>query len=484
MIGRTAVLALALAALLGAGCSSDVAPAKRPNVLVIVLDTVRADRLSCYGHPRHTTPKIDALAAKGVRFTQFYSNSSWTLPAHASLFTGMYPVGHRATQETLILRPGPATLAEILSAEGYATWAASANPVVSRETGMARGFDEFVETYRPEHRTRYPDHPNNLAFARFLESADRQRPFFAFMNYVEAHTPYMPPPQKLSGLLTPGRPMQEVIAATRLMMQDHYLFGPLSAEQFALLNELYDAEVAFLDDLVHGLLTTLESDGRHGDTLVIITSDHGENIGDHGHFDHVFSIHNTLLWIPLIIRFPDGAHAGDVRTDTAQLLDLFPTILRLCGVDSHFRPEGRDLFAPEGRSVKATAMAEFYYPRQVLSVFPESHLRQRGERLLPYMRRLRAIQDGKTKLIWSSDGDHEFYRIADDPGELHNLAGRQEFRGAMDHWREQLASLIESHKGDLPLEPPPPVGWMMPGFEQIIGDPATRERLRSLGYID
>jgi arylsulfatase A-like enzyme len=477
------VLLLILLAL--PGCTG-----KRPlnngtNVLLVILDTVRADRFSCYGHDRPTTPKMDLIATRGVRFENFYSNSSWTLAAHASLFTGMYAAGHRATQETLKLSPEPTTLAEVLGEAGYETFGASANGVVSVNSGLGRGFDTFVEVFRREFREQVRNergHLNNIAFKRFLESSDREKPFFAFLNYIAAHAPYTPVEPHRTRLLDPGIPPERVSQATRLRMPDHYMRGKITQGDFAVLSQLYDGEINFLDTYVFDLLNLLKLDNRLGNTLIIITSDHGENIGDHGHFAHVFSIYNTLLKIPLIVVLPDGSHAGEVRHDTAQLLDLFPTIIEQCGIEHRGPPEGRDLFAKDASAVEATVMAEYYYPRQVLSVFDEDELVANAEKFIPFMRRLRAIQNGRMKLIWGSDGLRELYDVVKDSGEVADLLDRGD-HPAKDELLEQLEYLVANHHGDTPLDPPPPVGWMIPGFEGDIDDPELLEKLRSLGYI-
>jgi arylsulfatase A-like enzyme len=268
-----------------------------------------------------------------------------------------------------------------------------------------------------------------------------------------------------------------------LRMPDHYMDRSIDEEDFEVLSQLYDGEINFLDRWVLDLLDILHKDGRLDNTLVIITSDHGENIGDHDHFAHVFSIHNTLLRVPLIVLFPGQARAGEVRTDTAQLLDLFPTILSECGVSHDARPEGRPLFAPGAESVDAPTMAEYYYPRQVLSVFPDDSLLAHFERFVPYMRRLRAIQNTEVKLIWGSDGGRQLFGVGTDPGETVDLlAGDPEHPGRRE-LLEQLEFLLESHHGETPLDPAPPVGWKVAGFEDRIDDPELLKRLRSLGYV-
>lgn len=482
-------LVLVLIAILAGlpGCAGSRGPANNgTNVLLIVLDTVRADRFSCYGNARPTTPGMDLVAQNGIRFENFYSNSSWTLAAHASLFTGTYPARHRATQETLSLGTGPTTLAEILSEAGYETFGASLNGVVSIKSGLTRGFETFVEAFRREFKATIKNetgHLNNIAFKRFLEGSDRKQPFFAFLNYISAHAPYTPPEPYRSRILDGTIPEERVTRAATLRMTDHYMDGSVTEEDFSVLSQLYDGEVNFLDDHVIRLLNILKEDGRLEETLVIITSDHGENIGDHGHFAHVFNIYNTLLHIPLIVVLPHGRNAGEVRTDTAQLLDLFPTILRQCGIDYDEPPEGRDLFSNGAASVNADVMAEYYYPRQVLSVFDRDELIENLERFAPYMRRLRAVQNGEYKLIWGSDGSRRLYRIDEAPGENDDLLS-----GGRDHPMKsvmlaKLEALLEAHHGDTPIDPVPPVGWMVSGMEEEIDDPELIERLRSLGYI-
>ncbi len=477
-----------LAALAGAalgGCEHGSKPAhERTNVLLVVLDTTRADRLSCYGYPRATTPALDRLAESGVRFERAYANSSWTLDSHASMFTGLYPVGHRATQETLRLSEGPATLAEILTDAGYRTFATSANPVVCAATGLARGFERFSEAFR-EKAPADAEHPNNAAFRAFLAGAGRDRPFFAFVNFIEPHLPYSPPEPHRSRFVGDTYPADEVESAGMLGMADHYMKGPLTPRQLAVLSDLYNGEVATVDEHVGALLGILDRDGRATSTLVIVTSDHGENLGEHGHFAHVFDIHDTLVRVPLIVRFPGGgqARAGTVRRDIVTLVDLFPTILDSCAVNHESRGPGRGLFAGPARSSDDVVMAEYYYPRQVFSVLDPEALELNWEKFVPFMRRLRAVRDGSFKLIWGSSGPSELYDMTRDPEERENLLAGDHDHPARLRLEAAMQRLVALHQGEVPLEPPPPIGWMMPGFEERADDPERIERLRSLGYV-
>jgi arylsulfatase A-like enzyme len=488
MIKRLTVL-LGLAAIASGygGCAS---PRKPPhnglNVLLVVMDTARADRFSCYGNPRNVTPAIDLIAARGVRFENCLSNSSWTLPSHASMFTGQYSVGHRATQETLVMSEKPVTLAEIFTGSGYQTFGTSMNGVVSVDNGLARGFDEFFEAFKLTSRretTREKVGFNNRAFERFLTKADRARPFFAFFNYIAPHLPYAPPDPPRSRFVAGSFNEGEIQAAMQVRMPDHYMYRTIDGRQFDLLGQLYEAEINIVDRAIGNLFAILQQNGLLDQTAVVVVSDHGENLGDHGHFDHVFSIHNTLLRVPLIVALPGGARGGTVRRDTAQLIDLFPTILSMCGISYQGRMDGRDLFAEGAESVDVFAMAEYYYPRQVLSVFDPEELVASEEKFRPFMKRHRAIQNGELKLVWGSDGSRELYRIGDDPGETRDLLRERPDHPAADEMIARLELMVKSHQGEDPLPPAPPPGWMVPGFEDRIKDPELLKKLRSLGYV-
>ncbi|MFP8879614.1 MAG: sulfatase-like hydrolase/transferase, partial [Myxococcota bacterium] len=218
VLGRSA---LALCAWIVVGCSS--AP-ERPNIVLIVVDTLRADRLSSYGYSKPTTPRIDEFAARGVRFANAYSTSSWTLPAHASMFTGLYPIEHGATQENTRLDGRATTLAEAFTADGYATLGVSANGVINVNSGLTRGFSRFVEAWRKLNGKGLPpsigwfspkDHPNVVAVREFLRDLDPGKPFFVFVNFVEVHGPYTPPPQFRDRFLSPATPRRLVVSAAK-----------------------------------------------------------------------------------------------------------------------------------------------------------------------------------------------------------------------------------------------------------------------------
>lgn len=472
---------IATAATLGClllGCGSPSEPA--PNVVLVVIDTLRADRVACYGYPRPTTPRLDALAARGVRFEDVSSTSSWTLPAHASIFTGLFPIEHGATQEHTELDTRADTLAEILAAHGYATLGVSGNGVVNRGSGLARGFETFVETWR-RHSGVHPSpdqHPNLLAVREFLAGLGPDEPFFAFVNYVEVHGPYQPPEPYRSRFLDASRPPGLVASALERRTAEYYLDpSSISAQEFAVLNDLYDGEVAYADALVGALVDELEKSGRLADTLLIVTSDHGENIGDHGHFRHVFSLYNSTVKVPLIAVLPGGKGAGETREAPASLVDLFPTILRQAGIEPR-DDRGRDLLA-DFAGEQTPLYAEYYFPLQALGLFGPS-----GEprALAPYLRRLRSVEANGWRLIWSSDGRRELYDLKRDPGELRNLAGDSAAAAPLRQLDGLLDAYVARRGGGPPLPQAEDIGLDPIGaFGQP--DEETARHLRELGYL-
>lgn len=460
------LVAVYLAALSG-GCRTPP-----PNVVLIIIDTARADHWSCYGYPRLTTPHLDAFATEAIRFAQAYSVSSWTLPAHASLFTGLYPTAHHATQEHLQLDDGFQTLAELLHARGYGTAAFSGNPWVSRSTHLDRGFDVMEEMWgRPEAREDGAvPHATNRLIVDWLQRRAPQRPFFLFVNYIEPHFPYEAPALYEARFLPP-----DVDPATRtqatIRWVDWYLHPqPFTPRVAAVRSALYDAELAYADAIVGELFAALKQAGVYDRSLIVVASDHGENLGDHGHLDHVFSLYNSTLHVPLLIRTPGAKAGGVVRDDPVQLTDVFATIAAAAGVSAgHSSVAGADLLAstmPPDRIV----LAEYDYPAQALDVFRAD---QRASPALDrFRRRLRSIQIGTNKLIWGSDGQSELYALATDPGERRNVFSTT--RPAAEHLLAALERRISQIQQAAPTLLPLP----SPSLDQ-----ATEERLRALGYL-
>jgi len=463
----------------------------RPNIVLIVLDTVRADRLNCRSDSGVPTPRIDELCERGSYFEKVSSTSSWTLPAHASLFTGLYPIRHGATQEYTYLDERAPTLAELLGESGYRTFGVSANPMVSIQSGLARGFDSFDETWRESARLQSQqlgEHANLTAVDALMEFRDRDRPFFLFVNFIEAHGPNAPPEPYRSSATRARIAAGDVARVNEHDAKSFYLDpASISAGDFALLSTLYDAEVAQLDALVGALVDRLAAAGVLEDSLLIITSDHGENFGEHGHFRHIFSLHQSTVHVPLLVVRPDGAHAGERREDPIALVDLFATILAAAGVaipEPDLKApnlDARDLFAGTP-SPERPIVAEYYFPAQALGLFEPEALAAQPERLGPYLRRLRSIESDGLRLIWSSDGAHELYDLTTDPNEARNITGDPRFADRERELHTRLEVFVAEAGGPRPL--PGGAKYSEPArgaFGDL--DPESVELLRELGYL-
>jgi len=459
--GAGAVLAVCVGLL--TGCAGD----ERPNVVLVILDTTRADHFSAYGYPRATTPGFDTFAERAIRFDRAYATSSWTVPSHASLFTGLYPMTHGATQESQYLADEVETLAELLTADGYETAAFSNNAWVGEKTNLTQGFGHVREMWRqrgPQQAKR-----TNRAVVQWLDTRDRTRPFFLFVNYIEPHWTYSAPRAWQDRFLVPGVTATERKRANFGVVDWYLDRGGVSDRLLPIRTGLYDAELAWLDSALDELLETLRDRGLEDSSLIVVASDHGENLGDKGHQGHSFALYDSTLRIPLAIRPPGGDGAGSLRRDPVQLTDVFHTIAAAAGVASgDARTAGADLLEaplPEERPV----LAEYYYPAQFLAYFPEEA--RQGSVLAPFRRRIRSLRVGPHKLIWGSDGRHELYDVEADPGELRDLAASAP--EVAERMQAALEALVERYRAD--TEPPAPPDGVL--------DPETEATLRELGYL-
>lgn len=485
---RLPLASLSVALLVLVGTSVDrqvrVPQSSRKNVILIVLDTVAARHMASYGYWRTTTPELDALATKGTLFTNVFSMAPWTLPSHASFFTGLAPIHHRATQESLALSRSFDTVAETLRNDGYRTFAAVGNPVVDAHTGLDQGFAEFFPTWRGDVAAAYSGvdtHPNNAALLRFLAQLDSKDSFFAFLNYNDAHGPYHPPQEEATPFL-PAHADRLAIDRIDQSWQRYYAgTNPLGRQEFETLTALYDAELSHVSRVVGELLEALESSGVLDDTLVLITADHGENVGEHGHFDHVFNLYDSLLHVPLFV-VGSGSTAGRRDQRPVDNADVYRTILAAARSSAAQNGAGGDDLLqrePTRAAGESDRLAEYYFPSQALSTFEPGLLVQAGDRLEPYLRRIRSIRHEGWKLIWGSDGKAELYHVRDDPDETINLATEKpQLVAELTTRLEQRLSAIVGQRFSLRDEPPPAGGS---GFEDL--DSEAMERLRSLGYV-
>jgi arylsulfatase A-like enzyme/tetratricopeptide (TPR) repeat protein len=413
-----------------AGCSQPDGTKSAPataantakNVVLITIDTVRADHLGSYGYKEAETPWLDRLAKEGVRFTQASAPVPLTLPSHSSLLSGLLPPHHGLRNNGAGSFPGEKeTLATVLSGQGFRTGAFVGAFVLDRRFGLSRGFetyDDEIERAPGETVVLEAERPGREVMDRALAwlgnlGSDDQRPFFLWVHLYDAHAPYEPPsPQRERH---PGRP--------------------------------YDGEIAAVDEQVGRLLQELDRRGLSGSTAVAVAGDHGEALGEHGELTHGLLLYEPTLHVPLLVRAP-GLPAGKVLETPVSLVDLGPTLAGLAG-KTFPAVDGHDLSAAL-REGKEPAPADVYAETQYPAVFgwsPLSALRRRG-------------------LKYISSSAPELYDLTQDPKEASNLVSTAE-AGTVQGFSGRLAE-IESGAVETPRMP---------------ADAETRSRLASLGYV-
>jgi arylsulfatase A-like enzyme len=493
------------------------------NVLFVVLDTVRQDRLSVYGHDEPTSPTLEAFAEEARVYEEAVAPAPWTLPVHASMFTGLYPSHHGATQETPYLADAE-TLATSLSAAGYDTCCFSSNAWITPYTRLTDGFDAQDNFFKampgwlpsgPLARGwRYlNDHDRLRGVAdsivavgnavherlaagggeasktprvidRTIDFVDDSDDFFAFINLMDAHLPYHPPDEYVEQF-APGVDSEAVCQNSKA-----YNIGAadVDADEWADIRGLYEAELRHMDDQVGRLFAHLKETDRWDDTMVIVCADHGELHGEHGLYGHEFNVYDQLVNVPLLVKHPEIEPGRDADTQV-ELVDLYHTLLDATGVDAVGEPldTRRSLLADEYRSKSGSspgrtptpadsAFVEYHRPVVELNQL-ESIAEDAGIDLAADSRwysRMRAARRPAAKFIRNERIPDEAYRLDRDPGETDDRVGDADAR-------------IEAVQADLA------------GFESAVGgqwgevgdadpladmDEATTDRLRDLGYVE
>jgi arylsulfatase A-like enzyme len=333
-------LKLALPLFLFAAACGETKP--QPHVILVVVDTLRADALGCYGHEAAHTPALDAFAAESVQFTDAVSSSGWTLPSVGSLLTGVWPSLHKATGKVSLLRPiSPdiPTAAELLVDEGYRTLGFANAAYLSPLLGLDRGFEVFDHQHAYNQDVRRADQTVNDAIAA-LDKSDEDKPLFLLTHLFDSHLDYDPLPEDLArateGLSGPAPPLS--LRGCKELAQDE----PPSEELQAWVRAVYDAEVAAIDRAFARLRAALEERGIWDDAVVILTSDHGEEFWEHGDFEHGHTLFNELIHVPLIVKAPRGAQVEPRVVDAqVRVLDTLPTIFELCELEQPTSFSGR-----------------------------------------------------------------------------------------------------------------------------------------------
>jgi arylsulfatase A-like enzyme len=422
-----------------------------PNVLLLVLDTLRADHLSGYGYPRNTTPRLDEFARQGVLFERAYANSSWTLPSHASIMTGRFVHEHQAGNKGRPYLDGRfPTLAEVLSRQGYATGGFVANTFwCGRQTGLDRGFaryddffdnagDAFARTvlgrllaYDVLPSLGLIDIPGRRRAEAINEDVLRwidargDRPFFAFVNYLDVHGPYLPPPSFAGRFgATAGETGRGEIELGAIR-EDTAVPAPQILQAW---KDRYDESLSYLDAKIGELFDALAARGLLDKTIVIVTSDHGESWGEHAFVYHGHSLYLHQVRVPLIIRAPGITHAG-VRENSPVGLERIPTtIAHTLGISSPF--PGPPLLDVGDGGARAAALAEVGQRNGVPRSWPTAS----GW--------LRAVMTDRWQFILGQDGRMELYDLQADPGQQHDLSRARDLSPVTHQLRAELDRLV------------------------------------------
>ncbi|MEO8198176.1 MAG: sulfatase [Thermoanaerobaculia bacterium] len=406
----------------------------RPNVILVVIDTVRADHLSAYGYARPTSPTLAQLGAEGTLYEHAVSAAPWTLPSHASLFTGLPVRDHGTDGNHWTLEARFDTLAEKLQRAGYRTAGFSNNVWTNDVSGLKQGFDQFEELWHGQTtrgaNTPHDDPDLDMGAARtnerilaFVDGLDRKRPFFVFANYFEPHMPYRPT-RPFDDDFLPQNASASAVTTLRSFFSPReyaYILGLPTARiaepELAILTSLYDGEIAYVDATLGKLFGALRERRRLDDTIVVVTSDHGEHLGEHHLLEHKFSIYEPLLHVPLIVRAPGRAAAGARIATPVAMTDLFGTILAWTGVD-----RGSTRVLPL-RDVPGVAPVPIFSELEFPGIFLEVMRRTfPGWDTRRFERSLTAVRRGSYKLIAGSNGSAELFDLASDPSEEHDLA--------------------------------------------------------------
>lgn len=445
--GRLARIAPFACLLLASACGSDPDSREpRPNVLLVTIDTLRADHLSLYGYERPTTPFLEALAADAVRFDRAYSTSSWTVPAMVSLFSGVHPDAHRvvhgtaqpdgvALQEVV---PEDAVLwTEVLSDAGYHSFAVTTNFHLASELGFGQGFERFWNggwDASAEQVNRRVEH--------WLEEIRESRPYFLWVHYLDPHLPYTPREPWISAY-DPGYADQGPrVAPDALDRELRALHIRRDSPELAYLTAAYDAEINYTDAALRELFAWLRP-SRHD--LVVIASDHGEELLDHGRFGHQLTLFEEATRVPLLMLLPGRAAAGQVVSTPVSLVDVLPTVLDTLGLPAPAGIQGRSL----RMLIEGKQMAD-----------RDAHAS---------LAKQRAIRRGRWKLI-RNDARRWLFDLERDPRERRNVAGERP-----DVVRELDAAVTEFAEQ---------AGRQRWEVEFRVTSEDEAEQLRALGYLE
>lgn len=443
----------------------------KPNVLLISIDASRADHFSCYGKVNNVTPHIDELANNGTLFRNAISSAPWTPTSHASIFTGMHQVKHGMREGNLVLSNRWKTLAEMLLENGYHTVGINGNPYINSTSGLTRGFNEFYQLWRrPKTVYDFFHRLRGYLRAKFIGGGlvsqkmtdyvlswfnqyDKSKPFFMFLQALEPHFPYRPPREYRSKYVknhtNQNSPKMSVI------FSDYNLYNVkkvnLTEDELKYLYDLHTAELAYLDSQLGLVFDRLKKKDLFNNTIIIITTDHGEAFGEHGIFGHQFLLNSSLLHVPLIFHLPGQIPTGLEISALVQTTDIFPTVVDLLHLESSLKEQcmGISLSSFRDGPYREYAYAEYDEPVDKLKSFSKYD----SIDVAIYRRDLKMIQNLEWKYIWASDGRCELYELSKDSAEKTNLFRNmpekaEEMEQALFKWVEENHIVADTRSRD------------------------------------
>ncbi|OGP86623.1 MAG: hypothetical protein A2Y95_00955 [Deltaproteobacteria bacterium RBG_13_65_10] len=495
--GRALVATVMIIALAwgGAWWASNRFPAnvnKAPgrNIVIILVDTLRADALGCYGYERPTSPHIDRLASQGVRFENVVASSSWTIPTVASLFTGVHPVVHQVTNYESVLSDKFITMAEAFQAAGYRTAARISNIFVNASHGYLQGFDDahivqnlfkqlfFSELLAQARITRHYDFApgNELSDAAIhWLRLHRSEPFFLYLHYYDPHFPYDPPEPYAMRWVDPAMakryPYHAFVGKSLWNIVSEYKLGlRRKPEEIAYNRAVYDGEIRYVDGQIGRVLNYLEATGLDKNTILVFTADHGEQFFEHGERLHSKSLYNEEIHVPLILRVP--GYPPRVLKRRVRALDLYATLVEMADLPRRWKDKDeairikRQTMGPSLVSFMRGGDLPAMYQDQAFSSLDIDHVKKE------------AFFEGPWKLIENiSRGDslprppRELYGIVDDPHERHDLTSSEALI---------LDQLVRKRSAEIRAMAHRSIG---PAPRKVLS-PNQERKLKALGYIN
>ena len=405
-------------------------------IVLIVVDTLRRDHLSCYGYPRETSPQLDRLAADSVQFLRPVSQAPWTTPSIGALMTSQYPMRLGIEDTRSVIHEDEAMLAEVLQAEGYRTHAVISHTFCSEKWGFAQGFETFDESNIRGHHATVGEDVSSRAI-EFLDEQPAGEPFFLWLHYFDPHFAY----KEQSGFeFQQAPPYEGPVRSDMPFSQLRGLRRQLQPKDVAEIHRLYDSEIAYTDRAIGRVLERMRELGLYERSLIIFTGDHGEEFLEHGDIGHTKTVYEEVLAVPLLVKVP-GMAASRVERPVA-LVDVFPTVLELLELEAPVPLVGQSLFEE---------------PAEPASIFAQTG--KKSKRI--------ALREGRYKYIFDQQSkEGVLYDLETDPEELRDRAAHE--RERVRTMRRKVMTFVRDNEAARAA--------------RVDVDAATQQRLQEMGY--